>query len=184
MKSVLGWIAGIAASVIAGVFLWYLTQPPPPREVPPQLTFAQLLLGSYKLSSWQQAAGPITMGVKAKSGTMRISQDGNADWELQIWDSAKNPNTPTGATKSRIKCGGAVSFQTKSLNWTPGGSRNVSIDWERGIESVRDMVWPAFCGGSSGVAAAPFSLHVVEQDGGRKLLEMTNSKGAFRWISN
>ncbi|MFT5311955.1 MAG: hypothetical protein ACI8Z9_000431 [Paraglaciecola sp.] len=181
MKSVLGWVAGIAASVIAGVFLWYFTKSP--SDLPP-LTFTQLLPGSYRLSTWQEAAGPITMGVKAKSGTMRISQGGNADWELQIWDSAKNPDTPTGATKSRIKCAGTVSLQTKSLNWTPSGSRNVAIDWERGITSVRDMVWPAFCGGTSAVTATPFSLHVVEQDGGRKLLEMSNSKGAFRWISD
>ncbi len=184
MNSVLKWVGGIVASVVAGVSVWYLTKPPPKPPVPVAKTFAQLLPGNYRLSSWQEAASPITMGVKVKSGTMRISEDGKSDWELQIWDSAKNPSTPRGATNSRIKCGGKVSFQTKMLDWTPGGSRNKAVNWERGISSVRDMVWPAFCGGASAGARAPFSLHMVEQGGGRKLLEMTNSKGAFSWTSN
>jgi hypothetical protein len=118
------------------------------------------------------------MAVSVKEGELTIDADGNADWELGIWDSGLNPSEPDIAP-SRIRCGGRVQFSTLDLTWVPGGARNASINWEPGIESVRNMVFPAFCGGHI-ETNAPFSLDLVQTPSGL-LLEMTNSEGAFRW---
>lgn len=181
------WLAGILASIVAAVAVWWLTHPggplnpvtptPPPE---PRLSFLEKVSGNYQLFSWIQVPRPIVMGVSVKDGTLRIATTGDADWELGIWDSGAHPGAPSEA-KSRIKCGGMVSSASQQLIWAPGGQRNVAIDWERGIESVRDMVWLAFCGGRITGSTAPFALHLDEQSGGRKILEMENSEGVFRW---
>jgi hypothetical protein len=192
MKNVLKWLGAIAGSVIAGVVVWWLTtsggggnaaptsQPPPVTQIP--ASFLERVSGHYTLLSWDEAAGPITMGVGVKDGTLQIDRNGNADWQLGIWDSAAHPDPPSGSAPSQIKCGGRVSSQSQEVSWVSGGDRNVAIDWEPGIESVRDMVWPAFCGGDVGGVNAPFSLNLDEQSDGRNLLEMSNSEGTFRWV--
>ncbi len=169
------WISGIIATVIAGVAVWYFTQPPPPPPPPPTLTFLEKLNGQYTLRAWNEANRPVTMGVRVDRGELRIDPSGNADWELTIWDSGLHPQGPPPANRSRIKCGGSVISSSQELRWVLGAQRNVAVDWAGGIESVRDMVWLAFCGGHV-QASAPFNLHYEQAT-----LEMTNSEGVYFW---
>ena len=170
------WLAGIAAAIIASVVAWYLTREPP---APPEKSFIESVAGNYTLVSWRPAQKPVVMGVSVREGTLNIDLGGSADWDLGIWDSAARPQPPTLAP-SRIKCGGQVD-SSRQLRWTPGGGRNEAINWERGIDSVHDMVNLAFCGGTSPGQSAPFNLIVDQRSNGQMFLEMSNSEGAFNW---
>ena len=182
-------IVAIVVAVIGGLIVWFLTSEggpfnpeatptPRPTSTP---TFSALASGSYSLASWTEAVGPIRLGVGVKDGSLNIDGNGNADWDLGIWDSGRSPQTPPGATVSRLKCGGQLSFSSRQLSWVIGGDRNVAIDWERGITSVRDMVWPTFCGGHVTGADAPFAVNVEARSNGQVILEMSNSQGTFIW---
>ncbi len=180
----LKWIGGIVSSIVAGLIVWWVISQldPVEKEKPIPKSFLEKLYGSYRLESWEKASGPIELGVSVKDGTLSIDENGEANWNLGIWDSAKHPATPAGTTSSRIKCGGRVSGASQQLRWVSGGKRNVAIDWERGIDSVRKMVWPTFCGGRTAGPSAPFSLHLDEPSNEPKYLEMTNTKGTFLWL--
>lgn len=173
----LKWVGGIVAAVIAGVAVWYITRPPDPQ---PPRTFLEKLSGEYTLRTWNEANRPVTMGVNVAGGELKIDTSGNVDWELSIWDSALHPQGPPADNRSRIKCGGAVISSSQELRWVPGGQRNAAIDWVRGIDSVRQMVWLAYCGGHV-QESAPFELHYEEPSSGRPTLEMKNSEGVYIW---
>ena len=184
MRSILKRASGIVAAVIAGVVVWYLTiiideptiEPPPP-------TFVEKLSGTFTLQDWSEATRPITMGVSVDRGKLRIDKSQDANGELSIWDSALHPQGPPADNRSRIRCGRSVSRATEELGWVSGGQRNVAVDWVRGIDSVWDMVWPAFCGGRL-QTSAPFRLHFEQPSSGPATLEMTNSEGQFVWSKN
>jgi hypothetical protein len=187
-KKTIKWLIGVAGMIIAGVAVWWLTSKlgggPAPVTPSPELrprSFLERISGSYELISWNEVNRPTVLGVGVKDGMLMIQSHGDADWALGIWDSAARPGTPPGATQSRIKCGGTVSGQDQQLRWAPGGARNAAIDWEPGIESVRDIVWLAFCGSQVGGPGAPFTLHLDEQSDNRVTLEMKNSEGTFLW---
>ena len=177
------WISYIVATVIAGVLVWYLTQPSatsPPPSPSPTLSFLEEITGEYNLREWKETNRPVTMGVSVNSGELTINQFGNTDWELAIWDSGLHPQSPPAGNRSRIKCGGSVISSTRELHWVAGGQRNVAVDWVNGIESVREMVWLGFCGGNIR-ESAPFKLHYEQPSTGRATLEMNNSEGVFFW---
>ena len=141
------------------------------------------LSGNYNFVSWNQAPGPIELGVGAVNGTLQIDEAGNAGWDLGMWDRAANPNaTPT--VPSRTRCGGKVSSQTHQITWVSGGDRNESINWENNLMSVSRYIWPTFCGGDVGGVSAPFNLSLDQQSNGNVFLEMSNSKGTFQWVKN
>ena len=150
-------------------------------EGPRPASFLERVSGDYTLVSWQRTPGPIDLGVRVKDGTLHIDGNGDADWDLGIWDSALRPDPPPGPTTSRIRCGGTVVGESQTLEWAPGGNRNEAINWTDGIRSVRDRVELAFSGATDGGRNAPFTLSLDEQSSGRKLLEMRNSEGTFRW---
>ena len=187
---VVKWVAAIVGSIIAGLAVWWLTtgadnnsttsnQPATTRA--PQ-SFMERLTGNYELISWNEAAGPIVLGVGVKDGTLRIDAAGNADWNLGMWDSAASPSEPSGAAPSRTRCGGRVCTQSQQIIWVSGGDRNESIDWQDGLMSIWDDMWLTFCGGHVNGASAPFDLNLNEQSNGRVFLEMSNSEGTFRWV--
>src|SRR5437870_1751931 len=87
------WVAGILATVIAGVLVWWLTQVlPKPEPKPPQpppspsreLSFLEKAAGKYTLSSWTAADRPVELGAKITEGSLQVDQDGVADWSVLL----------------------------------------------------------------------------------------------------
>lgn len=145
----------------------------PPRSK----SFLERVSGSYRLVSWDEVVGPITLGIDARSGTLDIDQNGDARWELVIQQRGDH-----GVPRSRIRCRGRVRSSSRQLEGVPGPG-NEAVDWDNNIESVRDHVWLTFAGWSTQRPPSPFSLHIQEREDGRKILEMRNSKGTFTWSS-
>lgn len=167
----------ILTTVIGGLLLWYLTEvyfagskPPPPQ--PPG--FAERLPGTYRLQSWTETRdGPVEFGITAVSGQLSIAADGTARWSLSLQDRFFSPAT------GGITCVGQVDFANRQLQWVPG-SGNSAIDWHSNIESMQAEVWPAFCGGSAGSGADPFTLSLDSDT----ILQMRNGHGIFTWTAN
>lgn len=172
----IGTLVGIIASLIAiYTFIFPVPQPPPPEtRVPtPTPTFLERISGSYNLMSWTEAPSPITLYLDAKDGTLKIDETGDTSWDLGIQQRGEI-ETAT----SRIICKGKVSISSQQLVGGPGGE---AYNWDSNIESVRDDVWKTFCGWSVGGYSDPFTLHIDESGTGKKILEMKNSKGTFKW---
>ena len=188
-KVIIGIIVIVVVALGSGVAGYWLHKPPPcncpsPGQstgaTAPTLTFLEKVAGEYTLSSWQQANSPMILGVSVEQGSLRIDSSGNADWQLKIWDSLLHPIGPPSGNKSGIKCGGSVMSSSQTLRWVSGGQRNSAIDWVRGIESKRNKVWLAFCGGNVQESAL-FRLFYQKSSTGKATLAMNNSKGYFVW---
>lgn len=145
-----------------------------PTSAPPR-SFLEKLSGSYQLVSWNEAHGPITLYIDAKDGSLRIDDTGKAIWELYIQQRGERTHP-----SSRIKCKGQARTSSHQLDGVPGPG-NEAFNWDRNIESVRESVWLTFCGWTTARPSDPFSISVDESTGGKKILQMKNSKGTFVW---
>ena len=171
--ALIGCAGTILAAVIGGVFL-LLPQPTPTSSPPTRtLTFLETISGNYQLISWNETAGPITIGMGVKDGTLAISPTGDANWQLSLLDVAAG-FTPS--PEPRIRCKGKVSISSQQLEGVPGTPGNESIDWTDNMMSLNQFMWPAFCGWLTANPSTPFTLHIEGS-----VLEMKNSKGTFTW---
>lgn len=169
----IGILVGIIASLIA-IYSFIFPAPPPPEPTPtPTPTFLERISGSYNLMSWTEAPSQITLYIDVKDGTLKIDETGDAIWDLGIQQRGEI-GTPT----SRIICKGKVSISSQQL---VGGQGGEAYNWDSNIESVRDDVWKTFCGWSVEGYSDPFTLYIDEGGTGKKILEMKNSKGTFKW---
>jgi hypothetical protein len=195
MEDIMKGLGAIIVAVIGGIAVWWLTTTPgiltpvpaatsrPATVVPttPPRSFMERLVGNYELISWNQASGPIDLGVGIKDGTLEIDSSGNVDWDLDIWDKAANPSTPANTT-ARQQCGGRVSSESQQIIWVFGGDRNRSSGGVNDMRLSDDTIFLALCGGDvTGVRSASFSLTLDEQSNGSVFLEMSNSEGTYRW---
>ncbi len=210
MKEVAKWSAGVLAAVLAGLLVYWLTvglggggEPGPvnttiaadpttmpttdpaggsPTEPQRPLSFVEKVRGNWKLESWTEAGGPITLYIEASNGTLTVAEDGQVDWRMDIDERGEN-NQPQPA----IKCGGQTTL-AGAIEGVPGGPRNSEINWTSDLQSVdhsstgEDWIWRALCGWATIGTRAPYK---VTLDGvataPATMMEMANQYGTFRW---
>jgi len=184
------WTAGIAATVIAGVLVALIlgwigsddnnndggsgslgggsaTQPDQPTL--PQPTLPDVLVGAWTQSSWNEAErGGITLGMAPFEGGLSISDDGSAEWNVNIDDQFQDapPNTPAVRCRGRVSLAGAME----------GTTVTEEINYTNNMVSTRDDIGAAFCGDDGNAYSLSWS-----PEGDPSTLEMRNDFGAYTW---
>lgn len=198
------WLAGIAATVIAGVALVLITNSlpnnsgdnggsgstssqtsgaPPSTSSPARpLSFTERISGGWTLVAWTEAGSPVTLGIEALRGTMTVEEDGHTTWRVDI-QPVNQPSTPQPA----IKCGGRTTLDGH-IEGIPGGKDNEQIDWTSTLNSINrsstgdDYIFRALCGWAVIGTRAPFTATLDGEDSTPATrMEMRNEYGTFRW---
>jgi len=186
------WLAGIAATVIAGVLLWWITgnrpQPSPPSPGsgggPPSASptrdpsFLEKLAGNYDLSSWTEANRPIELAAKITEGSLRVDQDGTANWSVLLEQtSVADPG------KVRMTARGKVQLDSRAPQIV--GVRGSAFNNDQYLDSkwgqISQDVTLAVRGWANGGPEDRFTLALDSQAAGKQILQMTNSRGTFVW---
>lgn len=129
--------------------------------------------GAYQLVRWEEATSPITLYMEVDSGTLIIEPSGDATWTLVIRERGEYPSPqPT------ITCQGRFYTNTQKLEGAPDGH---AADWTFDMSGFALDLWLAFCGRNVGGDSDAFTLYPRELGGGKRELEMKNSKGTLIW---
>lgn len=146
--TMLGTVVGIAAGLVA-VYQGLKPSPPSPIAVvhgpdatTSKKTFTERAAGSYSLSSWTEAGGPITLGVRMTEGTLQIDSSGVADWSVVV-EQAHSPDP------GRVRMTAEVGFfrtATKSREFLKVSSIRTSISTANGDKYLSSYVRPCVGG--------------------------------------
>lgn len=150
------------------------TKTPPPAATatpPPTPTFLERVSGNYRLVRWIEAPGPITIGMRVTTGTLKIDTTGDAQWAITIQEAGKTVKPEPG-----MKCKGRVELANPQLEGVPGTPGNEQINWTGNMSSIADAMWLTFCGWYVDGRRANFTLTLSGN-----LLEMKNSRGTYTW---
>ena len=142
-----------------------------PTTQVPELTLFEQVAGGWELSNWLEAERPIQIGYDPLNGTLSMSEQGGADWEMDIDD--RFLESPDG----HLTCAGTLSLAGE-LQGSVTETRNFTSNM---VSNRRDILL-AFCGG--GVFDEFDSFQITHDGSGSKpatILEMENSRGRFIW---
>jgi hypothetical protein len=183
------WLLGIAATVIGGVLIYWLTEgirpqppqpplPPLPSSSPRELSFLEKVAGKYTLSSWTETNRPIELGAKITEGSLQIDQNGVSDWSVL----AEQTHT-SDPGKVRMTARGKIQLdpQAPQMVGVSGGGFNNTHYFDSKWGQVSDDVNLAVRGWDPGNPEDKFRLSLDSQAGGKQILQMTNSRGIFTW---
>lgn len=185
------WIAGIMATVIAGVSVAVIVDwirerdngggsstsggtasTASPKGQVEQQNAVEAITGDWQLSWWKEADNPVTLGMEPSSGTMQVSRDGAVRWVLEIddlyWDDS-------GLPQAAVTCIGVV-----SLDGILQGQVSDMKDYTSNMTSAQADISAAFCGGDVGPDDHPFEVQ-HEPPSNATALQMTNDLGQFSW---
>ena len=167
------WLAGLAASIIAGVVIWALTRPPTP---PPTPSFLERVAGTYTLTSWTDMhTGSIELGAKVTGGTLQIDRNGLADWDVIVEQTfVAKPG------KVRMTARGQVQLDSRMVG-VQGGEFNKTSDVDGTGFDVSSDVQLAVRGWANPDRVDRFTLALDTQASGSLILQIKNSKGIFTW---
>jgi hypothetical protein len=174
------WLAGLAATIIAGVVIWALTHPggfinvtPTPT---PKLSFLEKVAATYTLTSWTDThTGSVELGAKVTSGTLRIDQNGLADWDVLVEQAfISKPG------KVRMTARGQIQLDSRMVG-IQGGQFNKTSDVDGAGFEVSPGVQLAVRGWDNPDLVDRFTLALDTQARGSLILQMKNSKGIFTW---
>jgi len=180
------WLAGIAAAVIAGVLIWWLTEgirPQPPRPEPQpssprELSFLEKVAGKYTLSSWIEANRPIELMAKITEGSLQIDQNGVADWSVLVEQTfTSDPGKVRMTARGKIQ----LDPQSPQMVGVRGGGFNDTHYLDSKWGQVSDDVNLAVRGWDHGNPEDKFRLSLDTQVGSKQILQMTNSRGIYTW---
>jgi hypothetical protein len=153
-----------------------------PVAPPPPLPFLNRLAGDWHLQSWTEAAGPTTLYLDVRDGTMTVSGSGTADWRLDFDERGESHNP-----QPAIKCGGQANSGA-TIDAQPGGSRNSAIDWTTDLDSVdhsstgEGFIWRAMCGWTLIGGQYPFAITLQgDPTQPATVMQMSNMYGTFVW---
>ena len=187
------WLAGIAAMVIAGVLLWWLTGGNRPRPTPSDPgpggsrptasatkdpSFLEKVAGDYILGSWTEANRRFELAVKMTEGTLRIDQDGTANWSVLVEQTfVADPG------KVRMTARGKIQLDSRSpqMVGVRGGEFNNTQYLDSKWGQVSQDVNLAVRGWDNASPEDKFTFALDTQAGGKQILQMTNSRGTFTW---
>ncbi len=179
------WIAGILAAVIGGLILWAFTHPggiinptpPPPPPPTRELSFLEKLAGSYTLGSWVKANLPIELGAKITSGTLQIDPTGLANWTVNVEQTnVVDPGKVKMTARGQVQLGS----QPPIMTGVQGGEFNNTQYLDAKWGQVSDDVDLAVRGWT--VADEDQFTLALDQQGGKTILQMKNSRGTYTWI--
>ncbi len=181
-KELVKWIAGIIATVIAGVLVWWLTQgiKPEPTPIEPSrtLSFLESAAGTYSLASWTQANRPISIGIKILEGEIEIDSNGTANWNVLV-EQAQTSDPG----RVRMTARGKIDLNNKELVGVPGGEYNNTHYLDNKWGQISSDVGLAVRGWElTGATEDKFKLSIDNQGNDRQILQMTNSRGTFVWV--
>lgn len=192
-------VVPLIVTVVGGVTVFWLTegrsQPPTgggsggssptgePQNAttnPPQpLSLVERLAGEWLLVSWAEAGGPVTLYIEARAGNLTITENGEADWRLDIDEVGETHQPqPAIACVGRLNLGGQIEPvpRAEEIDWTADlRSANFSSTGE-------DRIKRALCGWATIGTRAPYDI-TTDGDETRPAdtFEMRNEYGRFVW---
>ncbi len=185
--SVKKWVAGVlastAAAVLAGLILWWVTYskpPPPPKPEKPEpvLSLLERVSGNYELMTWHGKDVADSPQMTPTQGTLRIDQNGNAYWEMQLHDGDMlGVHTCSGTvdiTSKQIEVGDAQNNFPKGL---PKDLLAQDAATGRKLISFLDSLNKAFGGKKYG-----FSFD-LDESSDQTILQWRNHMGLLNWRS-
>lgn len=138
----------------------------------PPATRIEALAGDWVLLSWQEAGGPVTLGMEPISGTMTVADDGTMRWVLPVDDLFSDDS---GLPQAAVTCEGVLPL-TGDLRATLRDEK----DYTRNMASLRTDIAAAFCGGSVTEPDHPFAVELAPPDA-PTTLQLANDLGTFVW---
>ena len=179
--TVLGTIVGIAAGIVA-VYQGLKPSPPrPPRPIPPLPTpapksFIERAVGAYSLSSWTEAGGQTTLGVRMTEGTLQIDNSGIADWSILV-EQSYSPDPG----RVRMTARGKLLLGTQEIEGVHGGEFNNTSYLDNKWGQIPAELNQAVRGWNSGRPESRFKVSLDSETGSAGMLQMSNSFGTFTW---
>jgi hypothetical protein len=184
--TLLGTVVGIAAGIVA---VYQGLKPSPPSPSPsPTLTvvvpspapvpksFLEGAAGSYSLSSWTEAGGPISLGVRMTEGTLQIDNSGVADWNVVV-EQASSPDPG----RVRMTARGRFRLDSNEIEGVPGGEFNNTAYLDNKWGQISVELGEAVRGWSPGKPENRFKVSLGSETDTAHILQMRNSFGTFTW---
>ncbi len=185
----LKWFGGIAASLIVGLLIWFLTHaggplnpitPTPTTPITTQspLSFLQKVAGSYVLTSWIEANRPIALGAKITEGTLKFDSNGVGDWSVLL---VQTYSTDPGKVRMTARGQIQLDSQPPYLIGVQGSQFNNTSYLDSKWGQVSADVTLAVRGWNYGSPEDRFTISIDTPSGGQQLLQMKNTRGVFTW---
>jgi hypothetical protein len=147
------------------------------KDCKPELSFLEMIAGSYVLDTWTEASRPIELGFKVTEGTLTIDSTGTADWSVLLEQTfVADPG------QVRMTARGKIGIDTKRMQGVEGGEFNNTHYLDAKWGQVSSDVDLAIRGWDSGSEPDPFTVSLDTQSSGKQILQMSNSRGTFLWI--